>query len=47
MNVDDGSDVVQYDGVAAIDYASHADWQALVTSDEWKSIAGPDNANCE
>ena len=30
-----------------IDYASREDWQALSGSNDWKTIAGPDNANCE
>lgn len=47
LNADDGSSVVGYDGVAVIDYASREDWQALSGSNDWKTIAGPDNANCE
>ncbi|KAL8277025.1 hypothetical protein RQP46_010559 [Phenoliferia psychrophenolica] len=45
LNADDGSDVVAYDGVAVLDYPNREAWQALTSSDEWKTTAGPDNAN--
>ena len=28
-----------------MDFRNKADWQKLGASDEWKSTAGPDNAN--
>ena len=35
----------EWSGIAQMDFRNKADWQKLGASDEWKSTAGPDNAN--